>query len=153
MDYLTGKIGMPDRHGCVYCCSVILLQQLCKDQLHPITLVGAVAYWAAIGAQLGLVMFCQVLCKQRDSTNHTRRLEPAAAELSFDAIRVSPTDSCYDCAACVGLPSGLAPLQLLTNKQLKQAVDNLVTEDFQELGVKDRGAQIREIVDDIIQVV
>eukprot|EP00775_Hariotina_reticulata_P011650 gene11650-11795_t len=46
---------------------------------------------------------------------------------------------------------GLAPLQLLTNKQLKQAADNLITEDFQELGVKDRGAQIREIVDDIIQ--
>lgn len=42
-------------------------------------------------------------------------------------------------------------MQLLSNKQLRQAVDSLVTEDFQELGVKDRGRQIRQIVDDIIE--
>eukprot|EP00882_Tetradesmus_deserticola_P008516 GHRQ01008979.1.p1 GENE.GHRQ01008979.1~~GHRQ01008979.1.p1 ORF type:complete len:222 (+),score=88.56 GHRQ01008979.1:61-726(+) len=48
--------------------------------------------------------------------------------------------------------TSLSALQLLRNEQLSAAVDNLVTEDFAELGVKDRGREIRSIVDDIIQV-
>jgi hypothetical protein len=52
----------------------------------------------------------------------------------------------------VHAPSGLAALQLLRNEQLSAAVDNLVTEDFAELGVNDRGREIRSIVDDIIRV-
>ena len=50
------------------------------------------------------------------------------------------------------LRAGLSSVQLLSNKQLRQAVDSLVTEDFNELGVRDRGRQIRQIVDDIIEV-
>lgn len=48
--------------------------------------------------------------------------------------------------------SGLAAVQLLRNEQLQAAVDNLISEDFQELGVTDKGAEIRKIVADIIEV-
>ncbi|KAF6258936.1 hypothetical protein COO60DRAFT_1068198 [Scenedesmus sp. NREL 46B-D3] len=47
--------------------------------------------------------------------------------------------------------TSLAALQLLRNEQLSAAVDNLVSEDFAELGVNDRGHEIRRIVDDILQ--
>ncbi|WIA30428.1 hypothetical protein OEZ86_000512 [Tetradesmus obliquus] len=47
--------------------------------------------------------------------------------------------------------TSLAALQMLRNDQLSAAVDNLVTEDFAELGVNDRGREIRSIVDDIIK--
>lgn len=43
-------------------------------------------------------------------------------------------------------------MQLLRNDQLQAAVDNLISEDFEELGVTDRGAEIRRIVDEIIEV-
>lgn len=58
------------------------------------------------------------------------------------------------CTVCIPLHAflGLAALQLLRNEQLSAAVDNLVTEDFAELGVNDRGREIRSIVDDIIRV-
>lgn len=43
-------------------------------------------------------------------------------------------------------------MQMLRNDQLQAAVDNLITDDFEELGVSDRGAEIRKIVEEIIEV-
>lgn len=48
--------------------------------------------------------------------------------------------------------AGLAALKLLRNDQLQAAADTLVTEDFEELGVSDRGAEIKRTVASIIEV-
>eukprot|EP00879_Flechtneria_rotunda_P006600 GHRR01006935.1.p1 GENE.GHRR01006935.1~~GHRR01006935.1.p1 ORF type:complete len:256 (+),score=115.80 GHRR01006935.1:133-900(+) len=47
---------------------------------------------------------------------------------------------------------GLSAVRLLSNKQLQEAVDNLVTEDYEELDVKDKGKEIRQMIAEIIEM-
>ncbi|WIA10372.1 hypothetical protein OEZ85_010564 [Tetradesmus obliquus] len=80
--------------------------------------------------------------------SQTKRRERSSDSEADSGSDLDPADVLMDYLTG---ETSLAALQMLRNDQLSAAVDNLVTEDFAELGVNDRGREIRSIVHDIIK--
>jgi hypothetical protein len=134
MDYLTGRTSEPGLLLLLHLLLLLLLPllllrfmsgQLCCDDMHAVFV-------------------------KRILLHPTSPHQPPGGNFCL-LTNTSVWVPCCCCCCCL-LCSGLAALQMLRNDQLSAAVDNLVTEDFAELGVNDRGREIRSIVDEIIQV-